>query len=53
MPNFKPKDVVAVITLIGIGVLKLNGADGELDIAGALILGYYFAHRHSGNDNGK
>lgn len=52
MPNFKPKDIIAFITLVGIGFLKLNGVDGQLDIAAALILGYYFAHRKNGDDKG-
>lgn len=52
MPKFKPKDLVAIVTLVGIGVLKFNGIDGQLDIVGALILGYYFAHRQNGSDKG-
>lgn len=52
MPNFKPKDIVATITLIGIFFLKYKGIDGQLDITAALILGYYFAHRKNGDDNG-
>ena len=53
MPKFKPKDVIALVVLVGIAILKLKGVDGQLDVAGALILGYYFAHRQSGSDNGK
>lgn len=45
MQNFKPKDAVAILTLVLITVLKFQGLDGELDTAGALILGYYFARR--------
>ena len=45
MSNLKPKDLIAILTLILIGILKLKGLDGELDTAGALILGYYFARR--------
>lgn len=52
LPRFKPKDLIALIVLVGIGVLKYRGMDGQLDIAGALILGYYFAHRRDGKDNG-
>ena len=52
MPQPKPKDIIALVTLIGIGILKLKGVDGQLDIAAALILGYYFAHRRNGDDNG-
>lgn len=52
MPQVKPKDIIALVTLVGIGVLKFQGMDGQLDIAGALILGYYFAHRQNGSDKG-
>ena len=52
MPNFKPKDVIAGLTLLIIMVLKLSGKDSLLDGAIALILGYYFAHRRNGTDNG-
>ena len=52
MPNFRPKDIIATITMIGIVVLKSLGYNGGLDTAGALILGYYFAHRRDGTDNG-
>ena len=47
-----PKDILAVIVLIGIGVLKLRGMDGQLDTFAALILGYYFAHRADHTDKG-
>ena len=53
MPSFKPKDLVALVTLIGIFFLKSRGLDGQIDIAAALILGYYFAHRRNGDDNGR
>jgi len=48
-----PKDIIALAVLIGIGILKLKGLDGKLDAVVALILGYYFAHRQDGSDNGK
>ena len=52
--NFlRPKDKVAIIALILITILKLNGADGNVDLMGALVLGYYFAHRGDGTDTGK
>jgi len=53
MQNFKPKDLVALIVLVGIGLLKWQHIDGQLDIAAALILGYYFAHRKDGIDKGQ
>ena len=52
MKNLKPKDVIALVVLIGVFALKLMGRDGQLDTVGALILGYYFAHRRDGNDKG-
>ena len=53
MANFKPKDLVALVVLIGIGVLKIKGMNGQLDAIAALIIGYYFAHRQDGIDKGK
>lgn len=47
-----PKDVVAIVAIVGIVALKLSGQNGELDAAAALILGYYFAHRQRGSDPG-
>jgi hypothetical protein len=52
MPNFKPKDIIAILVLIIIGALKMMNKDGGLDTVAALILGYYFAHRKNGTDNG-
>lgn len=52
MTNFGPKDVVAIIVIVGIIALKFKGLNGGLDTTGALILGYYFAHRKTGTDNG-
>ena len=52
MQNFKPKDVVAIILIIGLIVFKLTGHNGSLDLAVAVVVGYYFAHRKTGDDNG-
>jgi len=52
MFNFQPKDYIAGLSLILITILKLNGFDGYLDGAIALIVGYYFAHRQNGSDTG-
>jgi len=52
MNLLKPKDIIAGLSLILITLLKLKGFDGYLDGAIALIVGYYFAHRQSGSDNG-
>ncbi|MEK7578684.1 MAG: hypothetical protein AAB456_03140, partial [Patescibacteria group bacterium] len=53
MIRFHPKDIIAVIVLVGVGYFKMKGINGGLDTAAALILGYYFGHRISGVDNGK
>ena len=50
--NLKPKDIVAIVALIVLAVLKIQGLDGTIDVAISLILGYYFAHRKKGDDNG-
>lgn len=52
LSSFKPKDCLAIIAMVGIFVLKGMGHNGGLDTAGALILGYYFAHRQDGTDSG-
>lgn len=52
MVQFQPKDFIAIISLITMLILKFRGADGQVDIAIALILGYYFAHRADGIDKG-
>ena len=53
MPQFKPKDIVAIVVIIGGLILKYSGIDGGVDVALALILGYYFVKRSNGQDNGK
>ena len=53
MSRFQPKDYIAVLTLLLLAGLKLAGLNGTLDAAAALILGYYFAKRSNGHDNGK
>ncbi len=49
---FKPKDVIAIFALGIIGMLLLNGVNAGLGAILALIIGYYFAHRQDGSDNG-
>ena len=53
MISFQPKDIVAIVAIIGIVVLKLKGINGGLDAAIALILGYYFVKRQNGIDKGQ
>lgn len=49
----RAKDVIALAALILVAIMKLKGLNGSLDTALALILGYYFAHRFHGQDDGK
>lgn len=53
MYKLKPKDMIATLTLFLVAGLKFTGHDGSLDAALALILGYYFAHRLHGKDEGQ
>lgn len=53
MFSLPPKDIIAVITIVAYVILKALGLDGALDPALFLILGYYFAHRKNGTDNGR
>lgn len=53
MQNFKPKDIVAFLIIIGLVIFKLTGHNGSLDVAVAVIVGYYFAHRKIGDDTGQ
>ena len=48
-----PKDYIAILAIIGYFAGKLMGVDGQLDAGYFLILGYYFAHRKQGDDNGR
>ena len=50
--GLKPKDLIAGVVFIGLIGLKIAGKNGGSDTAMALILGYYFAHRQNGDDNG-
>ena len=53
MPNFKPKDIIAILVIVFIGFGKFQGFNGSLDVVLALILGYYFVKRQNGIDNGE
>lgn len=52
MLNFKAKDFIAALSLIGFFTLKLLGAAAAFEPAITLILGYYFVKRENGQDNG-
>lgn len=47
-----PKDIIAVVVIVGLIIFKLTGHNGSLDTAFALIIGYYFAHRADKVDPG-
>lgn len=49
----KTKDILALIVVVGFYVAKYFGMDGHMDAAFMVILGYYFAKRHEGKDNGQ
>jgi len=40
-----PRDIVAVIVLIGAGILIYNGKNGFVSAIAAAIIGYYFSKR--------
>jgi len=52
MTHFKPKDIIAVVTIICASIMKLSGADGVVTAILMLVVGYYFAHRQDGVDKG-
>ena len=49
---FTPKDTIALLVICGLIIFKLTDHNGSLDVAVAVILGYYFAHRRDGTDKG-
>lgn len=53
MKYFKPKDGIAFASIIAFVILKFSGLDGMVDAGFMVILGYYFAKRQEGKDNGK
>ena len=52
MPKFKAKDFIAIMLILVYAISKMNGANGMMDGALGLILGYYFVKRTNGADNG-
>lgn len=52
MVELKQKDIFALYMVAIIVVLKLGDINGGLDAPLALIVGYYFGHRKTGNDKG-
>lgn len=52
MPKIKPKDIVAIVFVVGVIVLAIFRPFDALGTTLGTFLGYYFAHRKSGNDIG-
>ena len=52
MGKLKPKDIVALLVIIGLILFKLTGNNGSLDVAVAVVVGYYFVKRENGQDKG-
>lgn len=52
MPIIKPKDVIAIVALIVLIMLKVYQGQGNIDALISLVVGYYFAKRQNGTDNG-
>lgn len=45
--NLKPRDLIAMIVLLGLFTAKFLGMNGTIDASLALVLGYYFARREA------
>lgn len=43
--RIEPKDIVAFAVIIAVVIFKVTGHNGSLDVALAIIIGYYFARR--------
>ena len=52
MKQLKPKDFVAILTIVLIFLMVIVKSNHSYDAILALILGYYFGHRASGVDSG-
>lgn len=53
METLKPKDLIALVTVVAVFALISIKANHSLDVVLTLVLGYYFGHRASGIDKGK
>jgi len=51
--KIKPKDIIALVTLIMCFVLLLLHYNGYIQGIMTLILAYYFVKRREGKDNGE
>lgn len=48
----KPKDIIAVLTVVAIFALVVVKGNHGFDAVLAMIIGYYFAHRADKTDRG-
>lgn len=48
----RPKDIIAIIIIVGVVVMKFYGIDSGLNGAIGMMMGYYFVKRESGQDIG-
>jgi len=44
--QIKPRDIIAVIVIIGCVILLMSGKDGFVAAVLAAIVAYYFGYRH-------
>lgn len=47
MPKLQAKDVIALALIIALIIFKTTGHNGSLDLAVALMVGYYFGSNHN------
>ncbi len=52
MPKLKAKDMIALTIILAMVLFKMTGHNGTLDVAAAIVVGYYFGHRKDGTDTG-
>ena len=53
LDKIKPKDIIALVTLIGALILFAMKYDGYIQTVMTIILTYYFVKRTNGKDSGK
>ena len=52
MSKLKPKDLIAIVIIMGVIVLKFYNIDSGLNGALGLMVGFYFGARTDGRDTG-
>jgi hypothetical protein len=53
MIKIQPKDIIAMSVIAAMIIFKITNHNGTLDTVVAVIVGYYFAKRATGEDNGQ